>query len=108
MSSSRRTLGGRTASASDDVSLRSLAALALGLWLSSGPPAQTPRPDPAAPRVFAIRAEELLRTRERLRAADASLRPALAQLLADADRVMAMEPGAVTDKKTLLPPSGDK
>src|SRR6266540_882722 len=107
MSSSRRTLGGRTASASDDVSLRSLPALALGLWLSSGAPAQTPRPDPAAPRLLAIRGEELLRTRELLRAGDALLRPALDKLLADADRVMATAPVAVTDKKT-LPPSGDR
>src|SRR6266542_3786553 len=107
MSSSRRTLGGRTASASDDVSLRSLPALALGLWLSSGAPAQTPRPDPAAPRLLAIRGEELLRTRELLRAGDALLRPALDKLLVDADRVMATAPVAVTDKKT-LPPSGDR
>ncbi len=89
------------------MSLRSLPALALGLWLSSGAPAQTPRPDPAAPRLLAIRGEELLRTRELLRAGDALLRPALDKLLADADRVMATAPVAVTDKKT-LPPSGDR
>src|SRR5439155_3625714 len=50
----------------------------------------------------------LSRTRERLRAGDGSLRPALDQLLHDAMRARAAAPVAVTDKTTVLPPSGDK
>jgi hypothetical protein len=59
----------------------------------------------AAPGVFSMRGEEVLRVR--LQANDATLRPAFERLLADAEAALAAEPLKVTDKQTQLPPSGD-
>ncbi|HEY0304409.1 MAG TPA: alginate lyase family protein, partial [Longimicrobiales bacterium] len=60
------------------------------------------------PRVFAIRGEELVRVRARVRANDAELAGAVAALRQAAERFTRMAPVAVTDKKTLLPPTNDK
>ncbi len=50
----------------------------------------------------------LARTREQLRAGDTTLRPALDKLLRVAALARDATPVAVTDKTTLLPPSGDR
>jgi len=60
----------------------------------------------AAP--ITLRVEALDAARARLNSGDAKLRPALTQLLKDADKAMGSPIVAVTDKRTLLPPSGDK
>ena len=61
-----------------------------------------------APRVFAIRGEELVRVRERVRGNDPALAAAMTALRTAADRAVKAAPVAVTDKKTLLPPTNDK
>jgi oligo-alginate lyase len=66
--------------------------------------AQTTR----APRVFAIRGEELVRTRQAARANATQFTAAMQALRAAADKAAKAAPVAVTDKKTLLPPSNDK
>src|SRR5688572_4439268 len=66
--------------------------------------AQTAEP----PRVFAIRGEELVRVRGRVRANDPALSAAMTALRNAADRALRAPIVAVTDKKTLLPPSNDK
>lgn len=65
-------------------------------------------PATAPPAVFALRAEALLAARGRLRARDAELEPAFKALIHAADKALAAPLVAVTDKHTLLPPSGDK
>jgi hypothetical protein len=59
------------------------------------------------PRVFMVRGEELARVRERVRARDMEVQPALHALLQAADKAVTEKPVAVTDKKTLLPPTND-
>ncbi|HET8654963.1 MAG TPA: alginate lyase family protein [Longimicrobiaceae bacterium] len=60
-----------------------------------------------APRVFALDAPALRTARARVRAGDAALGPAYRALLRDADEALRAPLVAVTDKHTLLPPSGD-
>lgn len=60
-----------------------------------------------APRVFTLRAEALQASRERLRAGDAALRPALERLVREADEALRLTPPAVTEKRR-VPPSGDR
>lgn len=60
-----------------------------------------------APRVYAIRPELLESTKSRIAQNDPELLPALKKLVADADAALKAPIVAVTDKKTLLPPSGD-
>jgi hypothetical protein len=86
--------------------------LAAGCWmfaagaLAAG--AQQPAAN-AAPRVFAtMRGDLLVKTRERVRAHDPALREAVDALLRAADRDLTAPLVAVTDKQTLMPPSGDK
>ena len=54
------------------------------------------------------RPEALAGARERVRAGDAALRPAYERLLADAEKALRAPLAVVTDKHTLLPPSGDR
>jgi hypothetical protein len=49
----------------------------------------------------------LASARTRVKAGDAALRPAYDRLLADAEKALAAKPAVVTDKHTLLPPSGN-
>ena len=63
----------------------------------------------APPRVFAtMRAESLVSVRARLRASDAALKPAVDKLTGDANVALAAPLVAVTDKRTLLAPTGNK
>jgi hypothetical protein len=59
------------------------------------------------PRVFCADPQTLVASKSTLAAGDASLKPALNQLLAAADRQLARKPASVMDKKQ-IPPSGDK
>ena len=61
-----------------------------------------------APATTTFRIEALADARRRLRAGDSSLQPALKALLQNADKALVASIVAVTDKRTLLPPSGDK
>ena len=61
-----------------------------------------------APQVITLRGEELAQATARLAAHDSSLAPALAKLVRDADKALAAPLVAVTDKHTLLPPSGNR
>jgi hypothetical protein len=62
----------------------------------------------ALPRVFSLRAEALADAKRRITAHDPSITPAFKQLLEEADKALTAPNVAVTDKRTLLPPSGDK
>ena len=70
-------------------------------------PAASAAPVGAGPRVFALRGEALERARTRVRAGDARLTPALDKLVEDAGKALRAPLVAVTDKKSLLPPSND-
>ena len=61
----------------------------------------------APPRVFLLHGDELHASRQRLRAGDASLAPAVDRLKRDADAAMKAGPFTVTSDKR-VPPSGDK
>ncbi len=61
----------------------------------------------ASPRVFLLDGKHFAATRDKLRAGDLSLQPALAQLRAEAKAAMKAGPFAVTSKDR-TPPSGDK
>lgn len=61
-----------------------------------------------APDVITLRGEELAHAKARLAAKDTSLAPAFAKLVRDADKALQAPLVAVTDKHTLLPPSGNK
>jgi hypothetical protein len=69
-------------------------------------PYATIPPEPS-PRPLTLRREALARAKERLRRGGAELQPALERLRLDADKALGAPIVAVTDKKTLLPPSGD-
>lgn len=60
------------------------------------------------PRVIALRPEALAEARTLVRAHDPAVAAAYDKLLRDADKALAAPLVAVTDKHTLLPPSGDK
>ena len=60
------------------------------------------------PRVFALRPEELVVSKEFRGGDRGPLGPARKQLLKDADGALKAAIVAVTDKHTLMPPSGDK
>ena len=72
---------------------------------------EAPRATAAAtagvPRVAALRGTALAEARRRVSAGDPALRPAYDKLLDDARKALARPVIAVTDKKTLLPPSND-
>ena len=61
-----------------------------------------------APAVITLRGEQLARAKARLAAKDTLVAPALAKLVRDADKALQAPLVAVTDKHTLLPPSGNK
>ena len=60
------------------------------------------------PQLVVLRAEALAEAKSRVRARDARIRPAYDRLLADAKAALAAPLVAVTDKHTVLPPTGDK
>lgn len=60
-----------------------------------------------AARLLTLRDDGLATARSRIRAGDSRLVPAYQQLLRDADKALRAPLVAVTDKHTLLPPSGD-
>lgn len=60
------------------------------------------------PRVFALRPEELVIAKKFPGGASGPLGPARAQLLKDADAALKAPIVVVTDKHTLMPPSGDR
>jgi hypothetical protein len=64
-------------------------------------------PAAAAPRVFLLEAKQLAATRERIRAGDKSLAPALEALENSAKESLKARTVSVTDKQ-VVPPSGDK
>jgi len=96
----------------------SLALLPLGVALAFGtacaqsrataPAASAVAPALAAPRVFALRPEALRGARARVGAGDPLLQPAYDKLVRDAEKALRAPLVAVTDKHTLLPPTGDK
>jgi hypothetical protein len=59
------------------------------------------------PRIFSADSQTLAASKSALAAGDATLRPALDRLLADADRGLQRKPSSVMDK-IQIPPSGDK
>lgn len=61
-----------------------------------------------APAVITLRGEQLAEARARLAAKDSSVAPAFAKLVRDAAKALSSPLVAVTDKHTLLPPSGNK
>src|SRR6478672_10362388 len=60
------------------------------------------------PRVFALRPEELVVAKRLASGNRGPMEPALKKLLEDAEKELKEPIVAVTDKRTLLPPSGDK
>ena len=67
----------------------------------------TARQQNPLPRVFILDAKQLTATRERARAGDALVKPALTKLEADARKALLVGPFSVTSKQ-ITPPSGDK
>src|SRR5271170_6945315 len=59
------------------------------------------------PRIFSADPQTLVASKSALAAGDATLRPALNRLLADADKILERKPPSVMDK-IKIPPSGDK
>src|SRR5262245_33898711 len=77
--------------------------MALSLFMGAAPShAQS------GPRLTVLRAEALQRAKDRVLARDAGLWPAYDKLLADAKTALSAPLVAVTDKHTMLPPTGDK
>jgi hypothetical protein len=71
------------------------------------PPAPPPARAAAAPRLTTLRGEALAEARRRAAAGDPAVAPAVRALVRDADRALAAPLVAVTDKRSLLPPSND-
>ena len=86
-----------------------LAGLVCGciLWAGSQFGVLADESAPALPRVFCGDQQVLASAKTKIVAGDASLNPALEQLLADANRLLTRKPVSVMDKKQ-IPPSGDK
>jgi hypothetical protein len=84
---------------------RAGAILALALTLPAG---RTMAQSAAAPHTLVLRGEQLARSKALVAAKDAAVWPAYQRLRKDADRELVAPIVAVTDKRTLLPPSGDK
>lgn len=85
-------------------------ALVLSIGVSTSVPAQISpvTAKPSLPRVFALRPQELVVSRLLAREKSSPITPALEQLLKDAETELNKPIVAVTDKHTLLPPSGDR
>jgi hypothetical protein len=70
--------------------------------------------EPAAPQqgsgpsVITLRADELAQAKARVASKDPALAPAYAKLMRDADKALGAPIVAVTDKHTLMPPSGNE
>jgi hypothetical protein len=60
------------------------------------------------PSVITLRADELAQAKARLASKDPALAPGYARLMRDADKALSAPIVAVTDKHTLIPPSGNK
>jgi hypothetical protein len=84
------------------VTLRRLGAIALASACAVGAArAQVPA-------TLVLRGDVLARTKARVAKNDAALQPAFRRLQADAEKALTAPIVAVTDKSSLLPPSGDK
>jgi len=89
--------------------IRRSAVRALAVLAAAAPIVAAQQAPDVGPRVFAtMRPELLVSTRQRARAHDASLEPAMQRLLNEADKALSAPLVAVTDKHTLMPPSGNK
>jgi hypothetical protein len=84
---------------------RAGALLALAFALPAG---RTMAQSAAAPHTLVLRGEQLARSKALVAAKDAAVWPAYQRLRKDADRELLAPIVVVTDKRTLLPPSGDK
>jgi hypothetical protein len=82
--------------------------LAIGACAAALSAASAQRPAPNASRVITLRADALIQARSLVRAEDARITASYAMLIADADKALVAPIVAVTDKRTLLPPSGNK
>lgn len=86
-----------------------LAALSLAAACGGAQPGAAPAASPiAAPRAITLRPELLARARDLARAGDPRVKPAYDRLLADAAQALRAPLVAVTQKSTLLPPTGDR
>ncbi len=87
-----------------------LACVAVGLTAAIMAHAQrvaSSRMEASGPATLMLRGDVLVNVRRRVLAGDANLRPAVAQLRRDADKAVAAPLLAVTDKRTMIPPSND-
>ena len=84
------------------------AVLAIGACATALSTASAQRPAANAPKVITLRADALEQARSLVRAKDARLGAAYAKLIADADKALVAPIVAVTDKRTVSPPSGNK
>ena len=82
----------------------SLLQISTGLALLTGPSFSAA---PVAPQIFMLDAADLVAARARLASGDRSLQPALAKLLAEAEKTLTLRPPTVMTK-TLTAASGDK
>ncbi|HYD53855.1 MAG TPA: alginate lyase family protein [Gemmatimonadaceae bacterium] len=89
------------------VSVTACASPAARPAVAASPAAATMR-STAIPTTLALRGEALAEAKLRLQQGDAALRPALDKLVEDADKALRAPLVAVTQKSTVLPPSGDK
>jgi hypothetical protein len=77
------------------------------LLVSASGRSEGQRQEAAIPRTIVLHGDLLAQTKARVAADDPSLRDAARKLRHDADKALAEPIVAVTDKRTLLPPSGD-
>src|SRR5215208_1932514 len=90
-------------------SLQMIWSLVISLWsLVVGQSLTTNNQRPTTPHVFALRGEALSQAKTLVREKDARVQPAYERLLHDADAALDAPLVAVTDKRTLLPPGGNK
>jgi hypothetical protein len=85
-----------------------MAATQLGACAARAGAELAPLQNGATPAVITLRADELSRAKARLATKDSLLAPAYAKLISDADKALLAPIVAVTDKHTLLPPSGNR
>ena len=85
------------------LSRRSICRLALPLIVAAAPAGAQD-----SPRLITLRADAIATVKSRVRDGDVRLRPAYDKLIEDAKAALAAPLVAVTDKHTLLPPTGDR
>jgi len=91
------------------MTIRGLASTVVLLLATAAPVASGQQRGDSLPRVVATMRPQLIAlTRQRIRAHDAALRPAMQELVREAEKDLTAPLVAVTDKHTLMPPSGNK